>query len=363
MNYLSKYCILLLVAIFPSCINNFELDINQQSYLVIDGLITDKDEPYVVNIYEFDATDQKRHNVVGASVLIKSDEGGIEYLSEKIPGQYVSSDNGMKGEIGRSYILEVTLSNGKSYISESEELKPNVGLESIRWEEDIYEYVSDFGNNIKLPVINVYVNSNTPTQSNRQFRWRYVNVFEFTTQPELNVIENTPNVIIPDPPPCSGYIVEDGSLAQVKDCECCVCYVTEYSDKAIVSGSKFTSGSFKDVQVASFSLDDRFRSKFYVEVEQLSLTDRAFEFWSLISRQVSDRSSVFASAPANISSNIRSIDDPDAVVLGYFGASAVSTISVFIERWQIFGFVPSDRILTTDCRLRENSTAQIPDFW
>ena len=68
-----------------------------------------------------------------------------------------------------------------------------------------------------------------------------------------------------------------------------------------------------------------------VIIEQMSISKRAFNFWTLVQQQLSNFGSPFDTPPASIEGNMYNINDPDETVLGFFGVSNVSKESIVIE--------------------------------
>ncbi len=105
-----------------------------------------------------------------------------------------------------------------------------------------------------------------------------------------------------------------------------------------------------------------FNNKYYFEVKQYSLTPKSYNFWRLVTSQVTGTGSIQDPPPAVIPGNIFNVDDSNEVVVGYFGASAVSKKAIFFYPKDIPFSVPQF-VFPNDCRVIENITATKPDFW
>jgi hypothetical protein len=148
---------------------------------------------------------------------------------------------------------------------------------------------------------------------------------------------------------------------------------------------------------------DRTSVKYSILVNQRALTKEEFELLELIQKNSTATGSLFDPMPSEIRGNIKSIDKPDELVIGFIGAYTTQTKRVFVSAAQFdvdpiakcmeieaynendfelfFGppgsFIPIERFLSIDdpeyikytgapkpcmdCRLRGNSTK--PDFW
>jgi len=86
------------------------------SVLVVDGTITNDPPPYTVQLTRsvpYNQASLSNPAVLNANVSITDNTGAIEYAYENPAhsGKYVTSANGMRGQIGRSYKITILLSN------------------------------------------------------------------------------------------------------------------------------------------------------------------------------------------------------------------------------------------------------------
>ena len=71
------------------------------------------------------------------------------------------------------------------------------------------------------------------------------------------------------------------------------------------------------------SFVEHFSNDFYlIHIHQYSLTENAYKFWDALYGQSSNVGSIFDPQPARIKGNLFYIDDTEAPVHGFFGASA-----------------------------------------
>ena len=160
----------------------------------------------------------------------------------------------------------------------------------------------------------------------------------------------------------------DGRFPAPKDC-CATCWVTEHPghidvfDDNYLGGNQINKKPVTFVRITNSDGARHFRGKYHVKVKQLSLTKEAYKYWSSIEEQISSTGSIFEPAPAVIIGNIENVNDPEDIVFGYFGASAISTKSVFIPADEA-PYPPGDTLVwPDDCRMLSNSTAKKPSFW
>ena len=216
--------------VIGSCIDPITLAIDsEEGVIVVDGGITDEEGPYVVNLFRSvgvynDLT--KRPAVTGAFVYIIDEDGNRERLIDTTPGIFVA-DAAFKAQYGKSYYLRIEAFDGKIYESTPQMFQPVAELDSIYFEfEDKVD--TDPTNPENNAGFNVYLDATINTEVD-YVRWNWSGLYEVQTFPEKRMINAGEAGRIPDPRPCSGYRIIQGALTQVSACECCNCWVTEYS--------------------------------------------------------------------------------------------------------------------------------------
>lgn len=110
----------------------------------------------------------------------------------------------------------------------------------------------------------------------------------------------------------------------------------------------------------SFPYDSRL--PYYLQVEQYSMNETAYEFWRRASELINNSGGVFDKPPVTVRGNMRNVADPDEQVLGYFGASAVSAKSVYFRRDQIptfpYSSIPQYTVSSQGCQQCEESVSR-----
>ena len=102
--------------------------------------------------------------------------------------------------------------------------------------------------------------------------------------------------------------------------------------------------------------------KYHVELRQYSISETVFNFWQTMESQSSGTGSIQDPAAANARGNIKNLNNPDEMVLGYFGASGVSRKSIFIDNSEV-PFNLSRFVYPDDCRTIPGGTVIKPVFW
>lgn len=340
--------------------------------LVVDGEITNEPGPYMVRLfYSRTLTELDEAAITyeeGASVWIEDDEGESELLTEvdSLPGRYVTSTDGIRGNVGSRYKIRILTGNGKEYESSPDLLEPA---------GEISQFYHEFTPNVISPAegavydsydgFGLFADSKSSPSSGGLLRWRWTGVFTGISNPELHM-KYVGRAEIPDPLPCSGYIIGPRGLQQVDECTCCLCWAHEYSRAATVSdNTNVTANVFLGVPIGVIAISKtRFHERYYVELEQMSVSESVYNFWKLTSDQQKATGSLFQPNAVRIRGNITCLTDPEEEVLGVFSVSAITRKSLFIERSDIPYEIGPMEAQAEDCRdALPHAVTTKPDFW
>ena len=269
---------LLIGSLITACEDVIELNVPESSpQLVVEGSITNKKDRQRIRLSwstpYFDESTPP--HVQNAQVRLIDDLDRNEVLNEEVPGTFYTD---IPGEIGRTYFIEITLDNGKTFRSDAETLFPVSEIEDMKVvREDPEEALDEEGKAGYDILITAYV---PPNEANF-YRWKvYVN----------DTLESKPD-----------------DLAFARD--------------------DFVSEQVVDVEIFS----DLMRPGDSVRLEQMSITESYYDFLSILFQQTVFTGGLFDPPPAPIRGNVRNIMDEQDVALGYFHASAVEVARTKIE--------------------------------
>jgi hypothetical protein len=329
---LKRIAIFVFVAFVSSCIDPVVLRLERQSpRLVVDALITDEAAPDTIRLSRsltFDNTQVLSAFVIpekGATLTITTSTAETVALTEVRPGQYKTPDN-FNGQIGLTYVLHIQTSDGKRFVSQPEYMNPVVPIDTILYRYTTYKSLVEnaSGNFVETSRTGfvMSVQSSDPPDQKNYYRWKANGVFEF-----FSVSDN------PDIKQCWAFLQRLESIVVINEDE-------EFDGKTFS----------EDVAIIHY---DR-PTLFLGTIKQYSLTEASYRFWADLKKQQTSTGSIFDPAsPKPIIGNIMSLDDPDEMVYGYFGASSVFEKSVLVNRLKASNFVsPSPYIepLQGDCR-------------
>lgn len=363
--------LLILVVLFSSCVEPIDFDAPPvSSQVVIEGYISDDPAPYQIKLsqaLDLNSDSLSPMPIERAEVFLHSSKNESERLLETEPGIY-HTQGVIRGEIGTSYYISIETADGRMFESSSEEIKPVGEVEEIRYEYEARTTDDGFGE-IPADVFNIFIDANAGSDVDGYVRWRFTGIYKLVTAPELRMTETPPYVPYKDPPECSGYIVVEGipggKLEKVGECFCCECWVRKYEDSPQLSDDQFIEGTrFNNVKVGEVEINRKtFFGRYMVEVEQMSISREAFQFFKTIREQKESASSLFQPTFGEIRGNILPVNNND-IVIGMFWATSINKKSIFIPREAVPYTLAPPTMLTDDCRsFFPNTTTAVPEGW
>ncbi|MEZ4946574.1 MAG: DUF4249 domain-containing protein [Cyclobacteriaceae bacterium] len=361
-NLILGFMVFLLIG---SCIDPITLKVDsEEGAIVVDGGIIGTEGPYVVNLFRSVGVYsdlEKRPPVTGAFVYIIDEEGTKHRLKDDVSGIFVS-DPSFKAEYGKSYYLRIEAFGGNIYESKPDVLRPVDDIDNVYFEfEDKVDEPNSIENNAGF---NVYLDATVKSDID-YVRWSWSGIYEIQTFPEKRMINAGDAGRIPDPLPCSGYQMINGTPTPVGPCWCCSCWVSQYSRTPEVGDMKFYGGKVSRYKIAYVPASrDLFLSKYYIQIQQTSISKEVYDYWRLVKIQKEGGSSLFQPTSAKIKGNLTCINNADAEIFGLFTVSDSKTRSITIDRSDIpFDLLPQEES-TADCRFYvKNSSSVKPDFW
>lgn len=357
-----------LFLLMDGCIDPLPVETNTTTHnLVVDGAITNEPGPYQVRLSysgDLDKSLKKTDPVTNASIQIINDLNETETLTEVQSGLYETAQNGMQGEIGRSYHIKILTSTGREYTSTPQKLVHAGTIENIYAE---FQKNALNGDEPSRPqdALNVFIDGHSAEGESHFLRWRWTGVYHGITYPQFKTKGLPGGGSVPIPPSCSGYITDGVIIMKVGECTCCSCWPYEYSTNAVVSDLHFmTLNSFRKVQVAKIPTTPmRLHDKYFFEVEQISLSKDVYNFWKLVQAQQESAVSLFQPGAVKVTGNIQAVNSKDAA-FGVFEVSAVVKKRFFLTQDMLPGALPPISQIAEDCRLvYTNGSNEKPIFW
>lgn len=346
--------IYLLVLIPLSCIEPYSVELEEgPQLLTIDGMITTGPGPHVISISR-SATygsifEGLIRPVAGATLIVRDDLGEVNFFQEDFDnrGNYFSSAD-FQAKVGRSYTLQIQLSDGKVYTSFPERVESVPEISNLDYDV------------VRIPVegeindrsgVQLQVELSDPADQNNSYLWR--------TGESTFILKTRPDLFTPRPSETN-----PSRDPQPKDC-CDTCFQFEnLSNQGIFIANDENFNGLSTKVISGFIEDDgiRFVDTYKVELKQMSISPEAYRFLRLVKQQSEISGSVFDPPPANIRGNMISLDNPEEVVLGYFVAGAEVSRDLYILGSEM-EFRQTQVIIPDDCRVIPNTQIESPANW
>ncbi len=296
-----------------SCITPFDPELtDEDAKLTVEGLITDQMGPYRVKLsYSTTYTSgnaKSDFTIYDAKVIIRDDAGNEEKLTYTQGGTYVTSVDGIRGEVGKSYSVRIELANGKVYESTPDYLAAVPEIDTI------YAEYRDISGEFLQGEFDVFLETEDPGAEENYYLWRWNN-YERLDYCRIYTAGSGASKLVTYAVFCCGICFD------VVNCPGCV---NVAADK-LLNGNRISR-----VQLLTFPYDDR--KPYFVEAEQYALSKAAYDYWQKVDHLTTNSGGVFDKPPITIKGNLSNVTDRDERVLGYFGASGLKIKSVYFSR-------------------------------
>ena len=302
--------------LLTACIEKFEPEAaGFKSLLVVEGTITDQDEPYTIKLSQtqpLGANGSIPETSATVFVLNEEDQGFL--FSEITPGIYQSDPEEFTGTYGASYRLYVTRAGGARYMSAPVVLKSNPGIERLHYERQVR--LTDSGDS--LDGIKVLVDAFDATGQTKYYRYEWEETYE----------------INPLYPTCCTFDATQNPQYIFRDPKMKVCYTTQGSAAILLANTlglaedRVSSQEMTYVSTTGY----RLRGLYSLLVRQYVLSQEGYRYWSELQKSSESLGTLFDPLPYELTGNVKNLEDANEPVLGYFDASAVVEKRLFVGR-------------------------------
>ena len=291
----------LFLAAAVSCISQFTPEIvSQNSYLTVNGFVTDENRRYTVILgisRPLDDTSDAKP-ATKASVYVRDDLGNLYFFEEKSPGKYVSDSTIFTGLARSSYTLLIGY-NGKEYTSAICTLRPAPPIDTVSYE--LYDREINASGDREQAIRVALSTVDTEAQCH-YFRW----AFEETWEMHLPF----------------NYLTQEKRY----------CWKTEVSHNILIANTEALSEDrITDLTLTTFNNStDRGQFRYSMLVRQYAVSREEYEFWDKVKTVSENTGGLYDVTPLPVKGNIQCITDPEEIVLGYFSVSGASHKRIFI---------------------------------
>ena len=362
-----------------NCTNPVEPEFDFKSGLIyVEGFLGTTEGSSFVTISESNYNEYYRNIFVsGADVAFINAEtqARIPLFEENF--EYAPNPD-FRGEIGETWYLEITLPNGKKYLSEAETINSSVPITDIsaRYDPQL-EFSEEYDRYV--PGHEVSVTFDDPVDQTNYYFWRFKTFDQAIFCAictggfyDLNISDCVPLKDF-DPFTMEPYFTY---LCNEK------CWAIEYGNTIEIFSDEFSNGATTSLLPVANVILTR-KTKILVEIEQFSLTPKAYNYYKTIKDLIQNNSGFNTPLPAPLLGNMYNPQDSDEYVLGMFTASSAFKESIMIDRRYInemavgtritanpekggdAGIVPgrADPLLGVPCEEGRYSTPIAPEGW
>jgi hypothetical protein len=292
-----------------ACLEPFNPDIpdNQQSFLVVDGIITDNPGPYTVKIWEASSFNDDNQPVSGVQVSIEEQDGPTENLTESSTGVYQTTS--LQGLVGKSYRLNLNYL-GQQYQSTWETIYASPEIDSVYYQ---FETRGTTEQDIDENGIQFFVDNQGGDEAVRHFRYEWDETWQ------LGVNWRSGNAYI------GNDMVEPTQNPVYR------CWTSSTSTTINLATTVGLTENVLSAHPLDFISSDgeRFTERYSILIKQYALSETEYDFWKNLRESNQELGTLFDKQPANISGNISSNTGEKA--LGYFSASGVKEVRLYLD--------------------------------
>lgn len=309
--------LVLTASFFGSCTDPYALQTNSyEEALVIEATITNELKFQEIKITKTYKLEENGPTTVSDAVVILKDNVGNTYEFSEQGNKYVSV-NEFKAEPNREYQLKIITDDGKSYISTTEVLTHETQLQSI---------VPTVTNVNGVRGAEMIVNSYDPTGNSKYYRYEYEETNKIIAPKWVPVKA----VVTPTPSPGVITIVPRTEEAQI-------CFTTKKSDKIILTSTNDLSED-RVIFPVRFIKDSDYiiANRYSILVNQYVQNLASYTYYKTLKELAGSEGILSQNQPGFFTGNIKSIENPDEKVIGYFEVSSVSSQRIFFNFEDVF---------------------------
>jgi len=301
-----------IVVVFLGCVTPYYPNITKyENLLVVDGQLTNLKGPYIVKLTRTakvtggkvavgTTSTQTENQVIGAQIKI-IDNTGLEVLLKEISnGVYSTVDTTFRGVSGKGYKVQIKVNNDV-YESDFETLKEPIPIDRVYW-----EYKSnDFDGPKRIQLL---LNTHDPANNTHYYGWEFNETWKFKVP-----IEITPNP------------------------EWRICYQNGTS-------SIFNIGTTinRNVDIVEGHLlqtinenTNRLFIRYTLLARQYSFTEQTYKYLEDLNKLNLNQGTLFDPTPYSLVGNIKSLNDKNIPVVGYFVVAGATEKRIFIDRSEL----------------------------
>lgn len=321
----------IIITFLTGCIKPFEPEIDESVVcLNIDGsIIKGEEEQKIVISRSTSLKERKFDPVYGCTVYVIDNLGNRFDFHDTVPGIYTAKIEDAFLATGKSFQLHVIDFMERKYESDFVTIHENQPVDSLT---RIFEnkFTTELGT--ETDRYQFYIELKASESAAEFYRWIVDETWEHHSKYLLDYY----------------FEPEDKSIISIAIRDSLfVCYDQDTTKELYLSTTMFMQkNQKKKIPLHYISLPSiKLSVKYSCMVHQYSLGEDAYNYWNHKRIDLMESGGMYTKQPSQVISNIRNIDDPDELVLGYFWASE--------KTQKRFYFVRSSPYDYEECELKE----------
>lgn len=303
-----------------SCTEQYVLQTNTfEDALVVEATITNelkKQEIKITRTYRLEEEDNTIE--AGANVRV-TDNDNNQYAFELKDSIYVSK-TAFQAVPGKKYRLEITTKEGKSYFSSSETLPTVNEIQNVN--ASVQTVDNQRG-------VQITVNSFDPKNTSKYYRYEYEETYKI-----IAPLWNQDKTILLPPLPGNNH-KEIGVVP--RDSETKICYSTAKSKDILIASTNVLNEDRMAYPIRFISNQNYIISHRYsILAKQYVLNLESYTFYKTLKKMSGSDNILSQNQPGFFYGNIRSSDNPNEKVIGFFDVSSVSSKRIFFNYTDLF---------------------------
>lgn len=316
----SKYIgsILAVIFVISSCIEPYEPSITSKDAIkfVVTGQVNRGEEAQFINISTTSNVNKPKYIPVTGCIVTIIDSKSNQYNAiDMNDGNYKVIIPESELSPGTSFKIDIFVTDGTHIVSDFDQLDDCPEVDSVYY---VVGTLPSDNQYINIKGIQFYVDLNATNYSNHYFRWEAIETWEFKAiYPIEWIYVGTVQHIVPP----------DNSRR--------VCWnTTLVKDIFLLSTTNLSQNKYNHLPL---HFVDNFSSPRLVYgvsllVKQYSLSKAAYTYWEQMKINNDEQGGLYEKQPIAIKGNMHNVTNPDQQVLGYFGASTVTSKRIFVNK-------------------------------
>ncbi|GGG06941.1 DUF4249 domain-containing protein [Pontibacter amylolyticus] len=295
----------LVMLLVSGCVDPYFPEVKESgsSFLVVNGFLN-ANGPTTIQLLRSQSLNDTEAPPAeeNATVIVESENGerfglhGTGYGTYRHPNLQLRADS--------KYRLYIRTRSGSEYASDYVEVKTSPAIESVNWKAE--------GGEVKI-----YVNSQDPNNSTHYYKWDYEETWQFRSALYSVLIYENGQVRFREP----------------SDVPIAYCWKSDNSTRVEIGSSvKLSEDRISNYRILSIPYNsEKISMKYSILVKQYALTREAFEYLEMLKKNTENIGTLFDPLPSQLTSNIRSLSNPDETVIGYISATTMETKRIFVS--------------------------------